>query len=109
MKLLYTQDNRYKVFNAKNIVENAGIEVILRNEFAIGAMGELSPFEAWLELWVVNDADYDKALTLIDARFAENRTGEWQCSRCQEINDPAFELCWNCQFERPLGGRVNTL
>ena len=102
MKLLYTQDNRYKVLNAKNIVENAGIDVLLRNEFAIGGMGELSPFEAWLELWVRNDSDYTRALALINTRFADNQASEWQCNHCQEVNDPSFELCWNCQTDRSV-------
>ena len=52
MRLLYTNENRLIVSNAKNIVEDAGIDVVLRNEFAVGGMGELAVFDTWLELWV---------------------------------------------------------
>lgn len=48
MKLIYTNENRFLVSNMKNIVENAGIEVTLKNEFAFGGVGDLSPFECWL-------------------------------------------------------------
>ncbi len=53
MKLVYTNENRFIVNNAKNIVEAAGITVTLKNEFSVGGIGELSAFDAWLELWVV--------------------------------------------------------
>ena len=55
MKLVYTNENRMIVGNAKNILEGHGIETILKNEYAQGAVGEISAFDAWPELWVLND------------------------------------------------------
>ncbi len=99
MKRVYTHENRMLVSNARNLVENAGIETVLRNEYAGGGVGELSPWDTWVELWVVNDADYDAALDLVaQARGPEN-AAQWRCPQCHELNDGAFEVCWNCQSE----------
>ena len=96
MKLLYTNENRYLVNNIQNIVDNAGISTMLKNEFAAGAAGDLVPHETWLELWVVEDGDYDKAVTILDAAFSNHNDATWLCKQCNETNDASFEFCWNC-------------
>jgi hypothetical protein len=101
MKLVFTQENRFLVNNARNIVESAGIKTVLRNEYASGAAGDLSPFDAWLELWVVNDADYPEAMKIIETMSSANNAEEWTCARCGEKNDSSFDVCWQCQSERP--------
>lgn len=86
--------------NAKNILENAGIVTVLQNEFASSAVGELSFLDAWPQLWVLDDANYEAAREII-AGMEKPRTGkDWICSNCNEINDPSFEICWNCQTNR---------
>ncbi|MDC9725793.1 MAG: DUF2007 domain-containing protein [Gammaproteobacteria bacterium] len=97
MKLIYTNENRYLVHNIQNIVENAGITIMLKNEFAAGAAGDLVPHETWLELWVVNDDDYDKAMVAIDSSFSTANDAEWIYNSCKEVNNASFEFCWNCQ------------
>lgn len=99
MKLIYTHENRMLVSNAKNIVENAGIEVSLKNEYAAGAAGDLAVFDTWLELWVVDDADYEKAKYLVEKSLSSSAATEWVCKVCNEKNAGSFELCWNCQAE----------
>lgn len=101
MKLLYTNENRYLVHNIQNIIENAGIDIMLKNEFAAGAAGDLVPHETWLELWVMNDSDYDKALAILDASFSSDNDKGWVCSNCNEKNDASFEFCWQCQQSAP--------
>lgn len=95
MQMIYTHENRYLVLNLKNVLENAGIEVMLKNEFAGGGAGELAPIETWLELWLVNDGDYDKARALI-ADIGEPQGKDWLCPNCGEHNGAAFEVCWQC-------------
>ena len=100
MKLVYRHENRILVSNAKNILENAGIMTVLQNEFASSAVGELSFLDAWPQLWVLDDADYENARKII-AGLEEPQTGkDWHCTVCNEINAPSFEICWNCQTER---------
>ncbi len=101
MKLIFTQQNRFLVSNARNIIENAGIETVLRNEYASGAAGDLAPFDTWLELWVVNDADYAEAMKIIEAISSRNPQEDWVCPNCGERNDASFEICWQCQNARP--------
>lgn len=101
MKLLYTHPNRILVENARNIVENAGLETRLQNEFAGGAMGELAPINAWVELWVVQEQDYAKAKALLNSAFSPSEACDWQCPQCGEVNSSAFEVCWQCQSASP--------
>ncbi len=100
MKLVYTNENRFLVNNAQNLLAASGIDVVLRNEYAIGGAGDLSPFDVWLELWVVNDSDYEKSLRLIADTHGSHRHREWVCGSCHEKNDAAFDYCWNCQREK---------
>lgn len=102
MKLVYTHENRYLVHNIQNLVEHADIEIMLKNEFAAGAAGDLVPHETWLELWVINDDDYDKAMNVIASSFGQDDAEEWECTQCHERNDASFEFCWNCQHNAPL-------
>lgn len=101
MKLIYTHENRLFVANIQNLLEQASIVSIWKNEHASSAIGELAPISAWPELWLVNDNDYDRAYAIIQAALAQHNLPEWICTRCKEINDPAFDYCWNCQLEKP--------
>jgi hypothetical protein len=100
MKLIYTHENRFLVGNAQNILEQAGIKVVWKNEYASGAIGELSAFDTWPELWVIEDADYGRAQDIIIHALSATNAPEWICSNCNETNDAAFEYCWNCQTEQ---------
>lgn len=102
MKLIYTNENRYLVHNLQNILENNGIEIMLKNEFLAGAAGELIPHETWMELWVTNDDDYDRAINTIESSFSQPDSPTWHCQHCKEENDASFEFCWQCQNEAPV-------
>lgn len=99
MKLVYTHENRFLVANAHNILEQHGIHAVWKNEFASGAIGEIAPISAWPELWVMEDADYTAATRIISTALSAKNAPEWTCTSCNEKNDAAFELCWNCQTE----------
>lgn len=70
MKLLYTNENRLLVNNVLNLVEGAGIEISLKNEFAGGGAGDLVPHETWLEVWV-EDEDFKRASLLVESSLAK--------------------------------------
>ena len=99
MKLIYTNENRFLVSNARNILENENIQSVLKNEFISGAAGDLSPFDTWQELWV-EDKDISKAENLLLSLAENNSSTEWTCSACGEVNGAAFDICWNCQKDR---------
>ena len=100
MKMVYTNANRFIVGNAMNILESHGLDVVLKNEFASSAIGEVSPFDTWVEIWVRNDADYSKAVAILGSALSAEDAIEWQCNQCKEMNDASFEMCWKCQNER---------
>ena len=101
MKLIYTNENRFIVSNIQNIIENAGIEIHLKNEYVAGGAGDLSPFDTWLELWVENDTDYNRAMDIIESIEKTDNSHDWFCGKCHEKNSASFEICWKCQEERP--------
>jgi hypothetical protein len=97
MKMVYTSENQFLVNNAKNLIEAQGIGTFLKNEFAQGAVGETSAFDAWPEVWVFSNSDYEQALNIIETSLSRDNAVEWLCKNCHEKNDPSFEVCWNCQ------------
>ncbi|NHN38640.1 DUF2007 domain-containing protein [Pseudomaricurvus alcaniphilus] len=99
MKLIYTNENRLLVGNVQNILEAHNIEVILKNEYSQGAVGELSVFDSWPELWILMDSDYEKAVKVIENYKSKESDPEWVCSTCGESNDASFDSCWKCQNE----------
>ena len=100
MKLIYTNENQFLVNNAKNILENYNIDTILKNEFASGASGVLAPIDTWVELWIISDADEDKAELILAQTLKQSENYDWYCQQCQEKNDASFDICWQCQHEK---------
>lgn len=98
MKLVYTNENSFIVNNIKNLLQTQGIETFLKNEFANGAVGEISTFDAWPEVWVVDDTDFERAAGIVQLA-QHNDALDWTCKQCSELNAPSFDLCWNCQHE----------
>ena len=100
MKMVYTNENNFLVNNAKNLIEAEGITTFIKNEYAQGAMGEVSVFDTWPEVWVFNDADLTKALEIITFSQSAMEEADWLCKNCSEENPASFELCWHCQNEK---------
>jgi hypothetical protein len=98
MKMVYCNENHFIVNNVKNLIEAQGIRSFIKNEFSQGAVGEISAFDAWPEVWVFDDADSERAEAI--AQAAQCSSGaDWVCKKCAEKNDPSFETCWHCQSE----------
>jgi hypothetical protein len=101
MKQVFSDHNPLIVGNMFNLMEREGIEVIYRNEYTAGAAGELSPLDAWLEVWILDDAAYDQALAIVKRAQTAISMRDWVCSHCHEVNASSFEICWKCQTESP--------
>ncbi len=102
MKLVFTHQNPMIVGNARGLLEAAGIEVSLRNEYAQGGVGELPVFDSWPELWLVNDEDLARAEALLQKVRVPADGEDWSCPRCGETNADSFEICWHCGGAQPL-------
>jgi len=101
MKLVYTHENRLLVSNAQNLLEQANISTVLKNEYAAGAMGDIAPIDSWMELWVADDKDHSHAMVLINTISANTDEKNWFCPQCSESNNSSFEICWQCHAEAP--------
>ncbi|WP_076419080.1 DUF2007 domain-containing protein [Colwellia sp. UCD-KL20] len=99
MKMIYTNENNFLVNNVKNLIEAQNIKTFIKNEFAQGAVGEVSAFDSWPEVWVYDDADFDRADEIAKASQKTIKADDWICKNCSEDNDPSFEVCWSCQEE----------
>jgi hypothetical protein len=105
MDLVYTHMNLALVENARNVLENAGIDTQVKNQFLTSGFGEISGIDSWPELWVKNNTDTQQAKTLlaeagIGSAEANDNEPEWVCA-CGESNGAAFDSCWQCAAERP--------
>jgi len=97
MKILYSNENMFLVNNVKNIIESNDISTFIKNEFAQGAIGEVSAIDSWPELWVHDDTDFEQAVEVLENSQKNIKGEDWACKKCSETNDPSFEICWNCQ------------
>ena len=61
MKRVFGSYNQQLVHHAKNLLEAAGIRVLVRNQYLSSAMGELPPAECEAQIWVLEDADLARA------------------------------------------------
>ena len=100
--LIYTHSNPLMVGHIRGLLEAAGIEVELRNQFAIGAVGELSPVDAWPEVWLLHEEDGERAKLIVETAISDSSCPDWHCPGCQEHNGAAFDICWCCGVGRPL-------
>jgi hypothetical protein len=100
MKLIYKHENRAIVYSIKNILELNEIDTHVKNEYGSPMGAEFGLSNTLLELWLSNEQDYEKALSIIETQTA-NPTDEspWLCRKCGEENEGNFQVCWKCQNE----------
>lgn len=97
MKRVFGSYNQQLVHHAKNLLEAAGIRVLVRNQYLSSAMGELPPAECQAELWVLEDADSEKANQIL--RADPPAGPDWSCA-CGETLGAQFTQCWRCGARR---------
>jgi len=98
MKIVFSAPIAATVHHAKNILESRGIECVTKGEYLTGAIGEIPPHEAWVELWVLDENRFAEAKQIIDdTLIADDGASEKrECPKCgAEIEGP-FSECWNC-------------
>jgi hypothetical protein len=86
----------------KDLLEEANIPCMVRNENLSTALGELPFTECSPEIWIQNDDDYLRATEIVEgwrnAEFEDH--GPWLC-RCGETIEGQFSSCWKCGRDRP--------
>ncbi|MCF2948368.1 DUF2007 domain-containing protein [Paraglaciecola aquimarina] len=102
MEKVFFDGDRFRIWQVKQLLEEKGIACFIKNEFAIGAMGELSPMDVLPEVWIYDPQWLPKAKVFIEEFLAQPiDLTPWYCTKCQEQNEPSFEVCWKCTTNRP--------
>ena len=97
MKRVATHELLAEIGHLKNLLEQAGIPCVVKNEQLSGGLGEIPFIDCIPELWVVRDGDLQRARAIVDKqwRSADESTG-WRCRNCGESNEGQFSACWQC-------------
>jgi hypothetical protein len=97
MKMLFTSSHSPEVGLLKSRLDEAGIPCELRNENTSSNFPG-SAFQA--ELWILNDADYQRAAEIRDIGSSLESRGAWICPACGEESEGQFGSCWKCGANR---------
>ena len=102
MKKVYIASNPVYAHLLKGILEGDNIQSIVQGEFLWNVRGEvpITP-ETSPSVWVIDEADYDRAMEIIkifqvEENNSEHETLEWKCNKCGESNEGQFSECWQC-------------
>ncbi len=101
MKRVYAAEHGLMTERIKDILEEEGIECMIKNLNLSGALGQIPPIECWPEVWVMEDIDYARANSIVEdlsKETPEYRTS-WTC-KCGEKIEGQFTDCWNCGIAR---------
>ncbi|MFT4925381.1 MAG: hypothetical protein ACI8WB_001474 [Phenylobacterium sp.] len=85
----------------KGLLQGEGIDVQLKGEHLMGALGELPPTDICVEV-LVETIKLDAATVIIADYIASQKNtdmSDWTCDSCGEQNSHNFEICWQCQRE----------
>ncbi|MGJ8671481.1 DUF2007 domain-containing protein [Rubritalea sp.] len=76
MRKVYEDQDMTMVGYYRTVLEEDGIQTLVKNEYAQLAAGEVPFTQVYPELWVSNDEDYDTAFSLIKKLRDEGDDGE---------------------------------
>jgi hypothetical protein len=100
MKKIYTARNPIDAHLLKGALEGEQIKAIVQGDFLWGARGEVpvTP-ETCPSVWIVDDADYEKAVQVLEDFKSQEIAAdirEWKCDNCNETNEGQFLEYWQC-------------
>lgn len=104
MPVFYYDAQVFKVFQVKQLLDDADIPCMVKNDFAQGAVGEIAPLDSAPEIWLLDEHWRTKAQQIVDNFMQDIESslerGDWICGKCQTDNEASFGICWSCQSER---------
>ena len=88
MRTVYKHQNSAILYSVKNMLDRNGIDTYVKNEHTASKLLGIMEFE----LCVLNDQDYDKALSIIEKQIISPPVKKaWVCAKCGEENEGSFE------------------
>lgn len=100
MKRLTTAPNLALASLWADLLRSAGVDVSVQRAYTSSIAGEVPPDQALPELWVFDDAQAERARTLL-AELQHPVHRRWHCPQCHEFIDGPFDECWNCGTAMP--------
>ncbi len=88
----------FRFQQCRNMLDEAGISYIVKNEFVQGGAGELPLVDITPEIWLLDPSDLPRTQRLI-ATLPDGNGSDWICTTCSESNGASFEVCWQCGAE----------
>ncbi len=105
MKRVIVHDSLAYIGLLKNVLEQSGMDCVIRNDQLSGGLGEIPFLECLPELWVLEEKDLARATTLLkNLEESPETTAQWRCADCGESNDGQFGACWHCGTADTHGG-----
>ncbi len=101
MREVYRASDPLHATVIKDFLETQGIPSIVQGEFMYAVMGET--FLSHPSVWVLRDADFDRARDLIaefERQTKQKDAQTWQCGNCGEVLEAQFSECWRCGTSR---------
>ena len=101
MVTIATFENPAEAHAAKNCLEAEGIAAIVTDESVGSWLGYMGSAIGGIKLQVA-DVDVERSENILFLQTAGDggSTEPWRCTRCQEVVDGGFEICWSCGGER---------
>ena len=65
MKKVYSNENIAIVHNIKNVLENSGIEAIVKGQDRSSIAGGIPATDCWPEIWILDDSREEDALRIV--------------------------------------------
>lgn len=100
VKRVYVSSTLADAGHARNLLEHEGIRCMIKNETLGGGLGEIPFLDCQPEVWVLDDANVERARRVLDAALHERTALDghavWHCAQCGETNEPQFAACFNC-------------
>tara|TARA_B110000467_G_scaffold1610_1_gene1361 strand:+ start:173 stop:484 length:312 start_codon:yes stop_codon:yes gene_type:complete len=98
-EIIYKAANSYEAHFIKGLLDKYSIESTLLGENLSMAIGEL-PADV-LQVDILVPKKHLAASRDIISKYEKNLLSnelksDWQCSRCNNMNPPSFEICWHC-------------
>lgn len=104
---IYRDHDFSKVGLYQGILEDAGIETLLRNRNSVTMTTSVPIPSMYPNICVHTPEDATRARELL-AVYAESASSEvaadWECALCSEGNAGNFTECWSCQADCPERG-----
>ncbi len=110
MKKVFVSQLLVDVESRKELLDQAGIPCMIKNQRSSGLGGEVPFAEVFPELWVLHEEDEVKAQEIFrDWEMATpTKNTEWTCNNCGESLEGKFTACWKCGQERDSKERTSS-